>query len=195
MASGPRFLSRRALIKLAAATPASAVALGGVATQAIAEVAASVTSRPADLDKLVKIATHLFKRFLEGVHRWEREHNKKIAVDPEVFERGMTLSGDVVASNLGCFPAPEEFDNAPDAVHPTRRCAVACGWWAAHLASSGGIITGSIFTQAWCDTRETLKAKVCQQPIPSKECGSGHDVSNDLPDDLRKGPLLAYGCA
>ena len=200
MASGPRFLSRRALLKLAATTPASALVLSSLAEQAIAENAAKSTTNLDDNKKLIRVARHLYQQFLVGVHKWEGDKHSKVKVEPEVFDKGFDLSGDVVAANLACFP--DDPDNAPSEDIPTRRCAVACGWWAAELAhiKNGNDLDAAIFQRAWCDTKATFGVKKCDaaNPPPTPvDCGPSSDVEDQLPEDLKPHRglgILAAGC-
>jgi hypothetical protein len=182
-------------MKFAATLPPSAVALSSCAQDSVRDAAATNVGAAVNLGKYTRVALDLWQSFMLGVHRWDKDKGQTTTVELDVYLRGEALSGGAVLANLDCFDDPKDLPPPGQ----TNRCAFACGWWAAQLASSNSnTVTAAIFQQAWCDTRETFGKLTCKpdQPPGAVDCGDGQNVGDQLPEDIKPGRLriLAYGC-
>jgi hypothetical protein len=155
----PRFLSRRALLKLAAATPMAAFALSPYARAEMETLAAANGITDKDkLEKFGKAVAILWGAFELGVKDKATELGKIITIGPGVIEAAFQQSGDKIFEKLACYD-----QNGYEV--ETHRCAYSCGETAAVEAAKqtgdAKVMTPKDFTDAWAMTKTSYGARKC----------------------------------
>jgi hypothetical protein len=194
MSPRPRFFSRRAVLSIMSAVPASLAAGGAHAHQ------------PEECEDLVgkhglkfaKVGSLLWDSFLKGVKRAEQAH-KEVAVDRDVFQEALELSGPYVVQSLHQFNQYEEHVDV-------FRCCIACGYAAAGYAyeeeakGKPRLITRAIFRKAWCDTKECYNETSCKGEYldpphgPKRPPQTSQTCAPPTEDDLKKIKIRSVGC-
>lgn len=147
----PRFLSRRALLKLMSSTPVAVAASTTAAFEAYAQ-----TSDPTQeqASQYALVASNQWAWFIAGVSSVSPE----VRIAPDVVREASELSGPFLLRSLSHFDK--------DGNHAeTGRCCVACGMTAARYAmknATAPLITRDIFNMAWCDTKKCFEDATCR---------------------------------
>jgi hypothetical protein len=187
------------LLKLASTTPAAALVLGADAEEAIAQSISCTEPGCFDATKLMKRARSLWRAFLLGVRKAERDgrpaHGNEPAIppfklkeiDPQIFIKGMQLSSPFVVQNLECVC--EENEDESDDTHikdETHKCAVACGMEAAFRAQqhNGGKLDRTVFGHAWTAVQASHGSMTCRAELICK--------NGPAPASVEK--AWAFGC-
>jgi len=164
MVSTPRFLSRRALLKIAAASPLAAFALSPFAHAEMLAAGRAIFTDKTKRDRFYKTAEKLWKAFEDGVDRRAKKLGISVIIGEGVFADALRLSGGPLIKNIECFD-----DNGDEigGKNETHRCVTYCAEIATEAvknAPNQKEITSDVFNAAWGATKDKYGSMTCDSP-------------------------------
>lgn len=187
VARPPRFLSRRAILKISAASPIALFALSPSVRAEMQQAGAKLFSSKLEREKFYKAAEKLWETFEKAVEKRARDLGIDITIGEGVFAAAIALSGPKLFENLECFD--EHGDEMGTATHT---CANYCGTAAVDAVRGRPdpkTIDPSVFSYAWSVTRQTYESRKCQVDTLREQKGQGQTEPSSAP--VR---VWAFGC-
>lgn len=186
MASRPRFLSRRALLKIAAASTLAPFALSPFGRAEMEAVGMTTFADKVKRDRFYKVAEKFWKMFEDGVSTAAEKKDKiKVEIGPGVFAEAIRLSGIPLFAALDCFG-----DDGQERERGDKEANLTCVNYCAQIAVDAvavkpdpKIITPEVFEAAWSLTKVAYGSRICEIKGPPDP--------NDPPDPIK---ISAFGC-
>lgn len=184
MSARPRFLSRRALLKIAAASTLAPFALSPFGRAEMEAVGMTTFADKPKRDRFFKVAEHFWTTFETGVNDAAKKKKITVVIGPGVFAEAIKLSGMPLFTALDCFGDDgKETDGGDKAANLTciNYCAeIVVG--AVELNPDPKILTPELFEAAWFLTKAAYGSRICKIGPPDP---------NGPPDPIR---ISAFGC-
>lgn len=185
MSARPRFLSRRALLKIAAASTLAPFALSPFGRAEMEAAGMTTFTDKAKRDRFYKVAENFWKNFEDGVKHAADKQQFSVVIGPGVFAKAVELSGGPLVAALDCFDDDGKEKRQGDK-DSNSTCINACAGIsvsAVAKTSDPKTITPEIFELAWELTKAVYGSRVC---------GISGPPDPNAPPDPNK--ISAFGC-